>query len=120
MKKKTHEEIEHIAFTALRKDADKKLLSNTSVTCYVRGFEKAQDEAFKTFVDIKNIIEHALDQIDEAQATIIERAGYSGRGYTDEEDIELLLISETSTALYNIVNGEEMKKLTDLRNKKKL
>jgi hypothetical protein len=83
----------------------------------VRGFEKAQDEAFKTFVDIKNIIEHALDQIDEAQANIIERAGYSGRGYTDEEDIELRLISETSTALCNIANGENMKKLLKLRKK---
>lgn len=115
MKKKTHEEIEHIAFTALRKDSDKKLLSNTSVTCYVRGFEKAQDEAFKTFADIKNIIEHALDQIAWANNNIIERAGYSGRGYTDEEDIELRLISETSTALYNIANSEDMKKLLKLR-----
>lgn len=115
MKKKTHEEIEHIAFTALRKDADKKLLSNTSVTCYVRGFEKAQDEAFKTFADIKNIIENALDQIAWANNNIIERAGYSGRGYTDEEDIELRLISETSTALYNIANSEDMKKLLKLR-----
>ena len=86
----------------------------------MRGFEKAQDEVFKTFADIKNIIEHALDQIAWVNNNITERAEYCGRGYTDEEDIELRLISETSTALYNIVNGEEMKKLTDLRNKKKL
>lgn len=117
MKKKTHEEIEHIAFTALRKDSDKRLLSNTSVTCYVRGFEKAQDEVFKTFADIKNIIEHALDQIAWVNNNITERAAYCGRGYTDEEDIELRLISETSTALYNIVNGEDMKKLLEIREK---
>lgn len=117
MKKKTHEEIEHIAFMALRKDSDKKLLSNTSVTCYVRGFEKAQDEAFKTFADIVNIIEHALEQIAWANNNIIEGAAYSGRGYTEEEDVELRLISETSTALYNIANSEDMKKLLKLREK---
>ena len=117
MKKKTHEEIEHIAFTALRKDSDKKLLSNTSVTCYVRGFEKAQDEAFNTFSDIRNIIQHTLDQIAWANSNIDERVGYGGRGYTDEECIELRLLTETNVALYNILNSEDMKKLLKIREK---
>jgi len=118
MKKKTQAEIEQIAFNTLRSNADKKLLSNTTVTCFTMGYEKSQNEYFVKLLYPEEIITWALTNVEDARDYIENSAGYAGRYYTKEEELRDKILSKIHNALSEISDSDDMKAYLELKSKK--
>lgn len=112
MEKKTQSEIEQIALTELRKNSDKKLLSNTSVDCFVMGYSRAQNNMF---IDFSNspipIANFALKHIGDIIKAISETAAYSGRPFSHEEALRVEVANELRAAIESVMRGENFNRL---------
>lgn len=100
--RKSRQEIELLAFEELRADKDRKLLSNTNVDCYVRGFFKAQN-MISTPVFAKETLRRVYDMLNERYEDIKMTAGYSGRFFTKEENEEMELINKAHKAIKELL-----------------
>ena len=100
--RKSRHEVELLAFEELRADKDRKLLSNTNVDCYVRGFFKAQN-MISTPVFAKETLRRVYDMLNERYEDIKKTAGYSGRFFTKEENEEMELINKAHKAIKELL-----------------
>ena len=112
MEKKTQSEMEQIALLELRKSKDKKLLSNTSVDCFVMGYMRAQEDIFVNFgnspIPIANF---ALKHIGDIIKAISETAAYSGRPFSQEEALRVEVANELRAAIESVMRGENFNRL---------
>ena len=114
MKKKTHSEIEQLAFKKFR---NTKLLSNQNIDCYVYGFDDAQRWLFSLENDPKELLNHVLEHIKDAVKFIEDNAGYGGRCMTDYECAKVSVFTKFAEAIQEIKKSDEMAKLESILEK---
>lgn len=118
MKHKTRQEIEDIAFRALREHSDRSLLSNKCVDCFVQGFQTSQDLQQKVLDNLPGRIDDWMESLGNRIKHLDDCAGYSGRAPSEAETAESKVLGEIFHALSAIKEGDSFKKYIETIQKK--
>ena len=93
---KSKEEIEDIAFRALRKNKDKTMLNNRNIDCYVAGWQGAERDCWKqayegTRREFKCYLQSMSEECEKKCKIINEDLGYSGYMYSMPKSADAML-----------------------------